>query len=66
MLSRAAISAPHDGQRERPWTNDSPRGSRYATTLRKLPITQPSTNRAIATRGHQPTYRQRRKPNRSA
>src|SRR5580765_1002210 len=40
-LSHAAIGAPHDGQRERGDTSDSPRGRRWTTTFRKLPTIRP-------------------------
>jgi len=43
MLSYAAIVAPHESQWERPPTNDSPRGSLWATTPAKLPKNMPPT-----------------------
>src|SRR3954465_4125717 len=41
-LSRARISVPQPGQRERGRTIDSPFGTRWITTFKKLPITAPS------------------------
>ena len=43
MLSYPAIWVSQLGQRERGCTSDSPRGSRWITTLRKLPSTAPTT-----------------------
>src|SRR4051794_26562579 len=37
VLPCAAIASPQLGHFERPVTNDSPRGTRYATTVAKLP-----------------------------
>ena len=42
-LSRAPMGSPHIGQAERPRTHESPRGSRYATTLRNDPRQHPTT-----------------------
>src|SRR3954452_9203829 len=49
MLSWAAIVAPQWGQRERPATNDSRRGTRCATTVAKLPKISPAGTARIAT-----------------
>ena len=43
MLSRASIWVSQPGQRERGATIDSPRGTRWATTLAKLPSARPSS-----------------------
>lgn len=43
-LSWARIVLPQAGQWERPKTTVSPRGTRWATTFRKLPAIEPSTN----------------------
>src|SRR5688500_13854811 len=48
MLSRAPISAPHAGHRDRGRTIDSPFGSRYAATVMKLPTTSPNGSATIA------------------
>ena len=40
-LSQAAICAPQSGHLRAPATKPSPRGTRCATTLRKLPTTAP-------------------------
>src|SRR5215210_6202272 len=48
-LSRARISVSQPGQRERGLTIDWPFGTRWITTLRKLPITAPSGRMAAAT-----------------
>src|SRR4051812_45851904 len=37
------MPVPHPGQRERGATTDSPRGTRWATTVRKLPKASPQT-----------------------
>src|ERR687894_1956817 len=42
-LSYGAIGAPQPGQRERGRTSDSPRGRRWITTFRKLPMSAPRT-----------------------
>jgi hypothetical protein len=42
-FSQARIWAPHQGQRERGATTDSPRGSRCTTTVRKDPKSKPKT-----------------------
>lgn len=42
MLSWAAMVEPHAGQRERPATNGSPRGTRWAMTVAKLPKISPA------------------------
>jgi hypothetical protein len=41
MFSNQAIWVPHDGQWLRPMTIDSPRGTRWATTVAKLPKINP-------------------------
>src|SRR5436190_24396970 len=48
MLSCAAIVSPQLGHFERPVTNDSPRGTRYATTVAKLPRIIPAGRAMIA------------------
>ena len=48
MLSRAAISVPHRGQRERGLTTDSPAGTRAITTLRNEPTSRPTTASSTA------------------
>lgn len=49
MLSRKPIRWPHVGQHDLPKTTDLPRGTRYATTFKKLPIMPPrAQNHAAA------------------
>ena len=45
MLSYQRICRPHSSHSERPWTQDSPRMDRKITTLKKLPIALPTTNK---------------------
>ena len=46
-LSYGLTGAPHSGQCEPGLTSDSPAGTRWATTFRKLPMTAP--NRPVTT-----------------
>ena len=48
MLSYGAIVAPHVGHFERPLTHGSPRGTRYATTVAKLPRISPAGRARMA------------------
>src|SRR3954471_16839054 len=41
-LSRAPITAPHEGHIDRPETIDSFRGTRHTTTVRNEPISRPN------------------------
>ena len=48
MLSAAEIWASQAGQRDRGRTIESPRGTRWATTVTKLPILSPPTKAKTA------------------
>src|SRR5918992_848928 len=49
-LSYGAMATPHDGQDEPGLTSDSPRGSRWMTTLRKRPRIAPATAEKMISR----------------